>query len=87
MIVTKDNMREVGRFLLDARKKAGLTLLDVEADTNLKKQTVSQLELCKAVPRLTTLVILADEIGLEIEIRASSSEKESVAEVRGCDEP
>ena len=69
MIVTKDNMREVGRFLLDARKKAGKSLLDIELDTGMAKQTVSQVENGKTMPRLATLAALADEYGFEIEIR------------------
>lgn len=65
----KDSVTEIGAFLLAARKKAGKSLLDIELDTGMVKQTVSQIENGKTMPRLATLAALADEYGFEIEIR------------------
>lgn len=69
MRLDKDSVTEIGAFLLAARQKAGKSLLDIELDTGMAKQTVSQVENGKTMPRLATLAALADEYGFEIEIR------------------
>jgi transcriptional regulator with XRE-family HTH domain len=78
VIVTKDNMREVGRFLLDARKKAGVSQKDLARRSGLTNACISALESGTNVGRLSTIVCLAEAMGMEIEIRGTGSRKETV---------
>ena len=73
MIITADKVNEIGKLLRDARHAQGKSLMDIEAATGIAKQTISQLENCATAPRLATLVILAKELGLEIEIRENNA--------------
>lgn len=69
MILRPDNLDRVGPMLQTKRKMRGLSLRQIEIRTGIKNTSVNNIELNKNGARLSSLVLIADALGLEIEIR------------------
>lgn len=69
LAITTDSMDKVGVFLRQERERLGLTELDITARIGVARKTVKDIEANKNQMRLSTLVTIAEALGLEIEIR------------------
>lgn len=69
MILRPDNLDRVGPMLQTKRKMRGLSLREMEARTGLLNASISNIELNKNGARVSSLVLIADALGLEVEIR------------------
>ena len=63
-----DDIRELGRRAGDLRRKAGVTQRALAAEMCAAQNRVSDLELGKNDPRLSTLIRYADGLGYRVRI-------------------
>lgn len=63
-----DDIREIGRRLGDLRRKAGITQRDLGDEMCCAQNRLSDLELGKADPRLSSLIRYADALGMDVKI-------------------
>lgn len=61
-----DDIREIGRRLGDLRRGRGITQRALAAEMCCAQNRVSDLELGKNDPRLSTLIRAADAMGLDV---------------------
>lgn len=73
MILNADNLTDVGSFLKARRETLGIRIYPLSYKTGLSGATIHYAEKERNLPTLGTLVILADALGLEIEIREKQS--------------
>lgn len=70
-----DDIRELGRRFGDMRRRRGLTQRDLAREICGVQNRVSDLELGKSDPRLSTLIRFADGLGCELEIKLVPRDK------------
>ena len=63
-----DDIRDIGRRLADMRRKADITQRALADEMCCRQNRVSDLELGKSDPRLSSLIRYADALGLELRI-------------------
>jgi transcriptional regulator with XRE-family HTH domain len=58
-------IRKFGRNLKEIREKKGVSLRDLALEADLSANTISEIELGKRDPRMTTVVKLASALGID----------------------
>jgi transcriptional regulator with XRE-family HTH domain len=58
-------IRKFGRNLKEIREQKGISLRDLALEADLSANTVSEIELGKRDPRMTTVVKLASALGID----------------------
>jgi transcriptional regulator with XRE-family HTH domain len=58
-------IRKFGRNLKDIREQKGISLRDLALEADLSANTISEIELGKRDPRMTTVVKLASALGID----------------------
>jgi transcriptional regulator with XRE-family HTH domain len=69
MIVDQKNILEISGMLRARREELGLDVRTVANRAGLARQTIYYAEISRDAPRLSTLLLIADALGMEIEIR------------------
>lgn len=65
---TPENWHQIVDQLHDAAKKKGLTQIDLEHRTGLIQTNISRIFQKKYIPKISTLLTLAEAIGVEIKV-------------------
>jgi HTH-type transcriptional regulator, competence development regulator len=58
-------IKKFGRNLKEIREKKGVSLRDLALEADLSANTISEIELGKRDPRMTTVVKLASALGID----------------------
>jgi transcriptional regulator with XRE-family HTH domain len=58
-------IRKFGRNLKEIREKKGISLRDLAVEADLSANTISEIELGKRDPSMTTVVKLASALGID----------------------
>jgi transcriptional regulator with XRE-family HTH domain len=58
-------IKKFGRNLKEIREKKGISLRDLALEADLSANTISEIELGKRDPRMTTVVKLASALGID----------------------